>query len=163
MIDVVSTLEMALKMSSTFYLRQSTAFYSNLRHPTASYGILRHSTAFTAFYSILRHSTARYGILRHSTAFYGMSTAFYGMSTAFYGILRHVYGILRHKRLRRPRGFFETFVPIWLLLTHTIMSIEDWLAQVHGILQGNADCFKSSLVFGNAMPEQSTKVVIKLC
>jgi hypothetical protein len=105
-------------MSSTYCLRQSTAFHSNLRHPTASYGILRHSTAFTAFYGILRHSTASYGILRHSTAFYGSLRH----STAAYGILRHVYGILRHTRLRHLRGFFETFVSIWLLLlTFTIM------------------------------------------
>jgi hypothetical protein len=50
------------------------------------------------------------------------------------------------------------------LLTFTIMmdNIEDWLAQVHGILQGNADGFKGRLVFGNAMPEQSTKAIIKL-
>jgi hypothetical protein len=41
-------------------------------------------------------------------------------------------------------------------------NIEDWLAQVHGILQGNADGFKGSLVFGNAMPEQSTKAIVKL-
>jgi hypothetical protein len=30
------------------------------------------------------------------------------------------------------------------------------------ILQGNAGGFKSSLVFGNAMPEQSTKSIVKL-
>jgi hypothetical protein len=136
-------------MSSTFCLRQSTAFYGILRHPTAFYGIygiLRHPTAF---YGTLRHSTALYGILRQPTAFYGMSTAFYGMSTAFYGILRHT-----------------SLLSIWLLLlTFTIMmdNIEDWLAQVHDILQGNADCFKSSLVLGNAMPERSTKVIINLC
>jgi hypothetical protein len=132
--------------------------YSNLQHPTASYGILRQSTAFYGIYGILRHPTAFYGTLRHFTAPYGIlrqPTAFYGMSTAFYGILRHVYGILRHTRLRHLRGFFETFVSIWLLLTFIIMmdNIEDWLAQVHGILQGNAD---GSLVCGNAMPEQST-------
>jgi hypothetical protein len=76
------------------------------------------------------------------------------MSTAFYGILRHVCG-----------SFFETFASIWLLLlllSVVMDNIEDWLAQVHGILQSNADGFKSSLVFGNAMPEQSTKVIIKL-
>jgi hypothetical protein len=118
-----------------------TAVYGILRHPTASYGILRHLRHSTASYGILRHSTALYGILRHSTA--------------FYGILRHVYSILRHPtarlrhlrrtRLRHLRGFFETFVSIrLLLLTFTIMinNIEDWLAQVHGILQGSADCFK---------------------
>ena len=56
------------------------------------------------------------------------------------------------------------FVSIWLLLLSSVMmdNIEDWLAQVHGILQGIADGFKSSLVFGNAMPEQSTKAIIKL-
>jgi hypothetical protein len=132
-------------MSLTFCLQQSTAFYGILRHPTASYGILRHSTAF---YGTLRHSTAAYGILRH-----------------VYGILRHVYGILWHTRLRHLRGFFESFVSIWKLWTFiTIMmdNIEDWLAQVHGILQGNADGFKGSLVFGNAMPEQSTKAIVKL-
>jgi hypothetical protein len=55
-------------------------------------------------------------------------------------------------------------VSILLLLLYSIMmnNIEDWLAQVHGILQGNADCFKSSLVFGNAIPEQSTKAIVKL-
>jgi hypothetical protein len=86
-------------MSSTFCLRQSTVFYSNLRHPTAFYGILRHSTAFYGIYGILRRPTAFYGTLRHFTALYGIlrqPTAFYGMSTAFYGILRHVYGILWH-------------------------------------------------------------------
>jgi hypothetical protein len=131
-------------------LQQSTAFYGILRHFTAFYGILRH----------LRHSTAAYGILRQATAFYGTLRH----STAAYGILRHVYGILRHTRLRHLRGFFETFDSIWLLLTFTIMmdNIEDWLAQVHGILQGNADGFKGSLVFGNAMPEQSTKAIVKL-
>jgi hypothetical protein len=41
-------------------------------------------------------------------------------------------------------------------------NIEDWLAQVHGILQGNAGGFKSSLVFGNVMPEQSTESAVEL-
>jgi hypothetical protein len=93
----------------------------------------------TAIYGSLRHFTAAYGILRH-----------------VYGILRHVYGILRHV----CGSFFETFVSIWLLLlllSVVMDNIEDWLAQVHGILQSNADGFKGSLVFGNAMPEQSTK------
>jgi hypothetical protein len=143
------------------------AIYGILQQSTASYGILRHSTAFYGILRHLRHSTASYGILRHATAFYGtlrQPTAAYGILRHVYGILRHVYGILRHTRLRHLRGFFETFVSIWLLLTFTIMmdNIEDWLAQVHGILQGNADCFKSSLVFGNAMPEQSTKAIVKL-
>ena len=133
-----------------------------LRHATALYGTLRHSTAL---YGTLRHATALYGTLRHATALYGTLQH----ATARYGTLRHAtarYGTLRHStaRLQHLRGFFETFVSIWLLLTFTIMmhNIEDWLAQVHGILQGNADGFKSSLVFGNAMPEQSTKAIVKL-
>jgi hypothetical protein len=71
---------------------------------------------------------------------------------------------LRQTRLRHLRGFSETFASIRLLLTVTIMmdNIEDWLAQVHGILQSNADGFKSSLVFGNAMPEQSTEASVNL-
>jgi hypothetical protein len=107
----------------------------------------------TAGYGSLRQSTAVYGSLRHSTTslrqVYGSLQHF----TAVYGILRHVYG-----------SFFETFVSILLLLLYSIMmnNIEDWLAQVHGILQGNADGFKGSLVFGNAMPEQSTKAIVKL-
>jgi hypothetical protein len=120
--------------------RQSTAVYGSLRHSTAFYGSLRQSTAI---YDSLRQSTAIYGTLRH-----------------VYGILRHDYGILRHVY----GSFFEAFVSIWLLLLYSIMmnNIEDWLAQVHGILRGNADGFKGSLVFDNAMPEQSTKAIVKL-
>jgi hypothetical protein len=111
-------------------------FYDNLRLSTAFYGI----------YGILRQPTTSTTCLRH-----------------VYDILRQVYDILRHTRLRHVRGFFETFASIRLLLTFTIMdNIEAWLPQVHGILQGNADGFQSSLVFGNAMPEQSTKAIIKL-
>jgi hypothetical protein len=84
-----------------------------------------------------------YGSLRQCMAVYGSLRHVYGTSTAR---LRHVYGTLRHTRLRHLRGFFETFASIWLqlLLTFTIMmdNIEDWLAQVHGMLQGTADCFK---------------------
>jgi hypothetical protein len=59
---------------------------------------------------------------------------------------------------------FLMFVSIWLLLLFSIMmdNITGWLAQFHGILQGNAGGFKSSLVFGNAMSEQSTKAIVKL-
>jgi hypothetical protein len=129
----------------------TTANYDNLRQFTTFYDNLRHSTTF---YDILRHSTTNYDILRQPTAFYDKSTTFYDN-------LRHVYDILR---LRHLRGFFETFASIRLLLLLSVVmdNIEDWLAQVHGILQGNADGFKGSLVFGNAMPEQSTESAVEL-
>jgi hypothetical protein len=134
-------------MSLTFdygRLRQSTTFYDILRQSTTIYDILRQSTTI---YDNLRHSTTTYDILRQ-----------------VYDILRQPTTRLRHLRLRHLRGFFETFASIRMLLTLTIMmgNIEDWLAQVHGILQGNAGGFKSSLVVGNAMLEQSTKAIIKL-
>jgi hypothetical protein len=118
-------------------------------------------TFSTTFYDNLRQPTTIYDILRQPRQIYDKSTTFYDKSTTS---LRQVYDILRHTRLRHLRGFFETFASIRLLLTFTIMmdNIEDWLAQVHGILQGNADGFKNSLVFGNAMPEQSTEAIIKL-
>jgi hypothetical protein len=122
------------------FLRHSTTTYDNLRQPTTIYDNLRHSTTTT---TSLRQV---YDILRHSTT-----------------SLRQVYDNLQHTCLEHLRGFFETFASIRLLVTLTIMmdNIEDWLAQVHGILQGNADGFKGSLVFGNAMPEQSTKAIVK--
>jgi hypothetical protein len=51
-----------------------------------------------------------------------------------------------------------------LLLLHPIMmnDIQDGLAQVHGILQSNADSLKSVLVFVDPMAEQSTKAIIVL-
>jgi hypothetical protein len=129
-----------VKVSSTF------CRYGKNAVATASYGSLRHSTAV---YGNLRQSTAIYDNLRQSTAIYGNLR----QSTAVYGTLRHVCG-----------SFIEAFVSVWLLLLYSIMmyNIEDWLAQVHGILWGNADGFKGSLVFGNAMPEQSTKAIVKL-
>jgi hypothetical protein len=119
------------------------------------------TTFLTTFYDNLRQSTTHYDILRQIRQVYDKSTTFYDKSTTS---LRQVYDILRHTRLGHLRGFFETFASIRLLLTFTIMmdNIEDWLAQVHGILRGNADGFKSSLVFGSAMPEQSTKAIVKL-
>jgi hypothetical protein len=110
------------------------------------------------FYDNLRQPTTTYDNLRQPTTFYDI----YDMSTTS---LRQVYDILRHTRRRHLRGFFETFASIrllLLLLSVVMDNIEDWLAQVHGILQSNADGFKSSLVFGNAMPEQSTKAIVKL-
>jgi hypothetical protein len=105
-------------------LRQSTTFYDILRQPTTIYDILRQPTTF---YDNLRHSTTTYGILRQVYDILRQPTT----------RLRHVYDILRHTRLRHLRGFFETFTSIrLLLLTFTIMmdNIEDWLAQVHGLV-----------------------------
>jgi hypothetical protein len=55
------------------------------------------------------------------------------------------------------------FVLVLLLLPHPIMmnNVKDGLAQVHGVLQSNADRIKGILVLVSPMPEQSTQAIVE--
>jgi hypothetical protein len=111
-------------------LRQTTTIYDILRHSTTTNDNLRQPTTI---YDNLRQSTTTYDILRQPTAFYDKSTTFYDN-------LRHVYDTsttFTAHTSAASAGFFETFASIrLLLLTFTVMmnNIEDWLAQVHGMV-----------------------------
>jgi hypothetical protein len=60
-------------------------------------------------------------------------------------------------------AFVLLLLLLLLLLPHPIMmnNVEDGLAQVHGVLQSNADSLKGILVLVGPMPEQSTHAIVE--